>query len=190
MLLALAVVLALGIGVAVGGHPLNLARLQLKGWPLLLVAVGVQAYFAGRTTPDVWGTIPLRAGAFVATHALVLAVVAINYRQAGLKMAGLGAALNLLALLANGGLMPVSPQARVLIGHQAAVNSLDLGAAVVGSKGVVLFPEEAHLWLLTDIFALPPPFPLPAVFSLGDLLVAVGLGYLILHTLRASCPHE
>jgi len=128
----------------------------------------------------------LRGWGFVISHALVLAVALANWRLPGLKLASLGAALNLIALLANGGLMPVSPEARVAIGHQAAVDSLAYGTAIMGSKGVVLPGGQANLWFLTDIFILPPPFPIPAVFSLGDLLVALGVGYLILRTMLVA----
>lgn len=183
MVLTLAVLLALGAGVALGGHPLKLARLNMKGWPLLFLAVGLQAYLAGHPAEGVLGPMSLRGWGFVASHALVLAVALANWRLPGLKVASLGAALNLVALLANGGLMPVSPEARVAIGHQAAADSLALGTAIMGSKGVVLSADQANLWFLTDIFLLPPPFPIPAVFSVGDLAVAIGVGYLILHTM-------
>lgn len=183
MVLVLAVLLALGAGVALGGHPSRIARLHIKGWPLLLLVVGLQAYLAWRPAGEALGPISLRGWGFVASHTLVLAVALANWRLPGLKVASLGAALNLIALLANGGLMPVSPEARVAIGHQVAVDSLALGTAIMGSKGIVLPTDQANLWFLTDIFLLPPPFPIPAVFSIGDLAVAMGVGYLILHTM-------
>jgi hypothetical protein len=186
MVLALAVLLTLVLGVATGGHPSRLARLQVRGWPLLFVAVGVQIYFAGHVTDAQWGPLPLRAGAFVTTHALVLAVTVLNVPLPGMRTAAAGAGSNLLALVANGGLMPVSPQALLTVGHGSTVAALAAGAAVTGSKGILLPPAETGLWPLTDIFLLPPPFPLPAVFSLGDILVALGLGYLIWHTMHTG----
>jgi len=35
------------------------------------------------------------------------------------------------------------------------------------------------LWVLSDILVLPPPFPWPAAFSLGDLLIATGIVILL-----------
>jgi hypothetical protein len=186
VVVTLAVLLALAIGLVTRGHISNLAQLRIQWWPLLVLAVALQAYAVGHWAGDSLGPIPLRAGAFVATHALILAVAAVNFRLAGFRLIILGAASNLAALMANGGLMPVSAEARVAIGHQATVDALAVGTAVMGSKGVVLPAAQANLWILTDIFVLPPPFPLPAVASVGDILVALGVGLLIIKTMNAS----
>ena len=186
MVVTLAVFLALAIGLVTRGHIGNLAQMRIRWWPFLVLAVALQAYAVDHWAADSLGPIPLRAGAFVATHVLILAVAAVNFRLAGFRLIILGAAANLVALLANGGLMPVSAEARVAIGHQATVDALAIGTAVMGSKGVVLPAAQANLWILTDIFVLPPPFPLPAVASVGDVLVALGVGFLIVKTMHHS----
>jgi hypothetical protein len=38
---------------------------------------------------------------------------------------------------------------------------------------------QTQLWLLSDIFVLPPPFPIPSVFSLGDMMIAAGVFLLV-----------
>jgi hypothetical protein len=189
VVVTLAVILALAIGLASRGHIGNLAQLRIQWWPFLVLAVVLQAYAVGHWATDSLGPIPLRTGAFVATHMLILAVAAVNFRLAGFRLIVLGAAANLAALLANGGLMPVSAEARVAIGHQATVDALATGTAVMGSKGVVLPAAQANLWILTDIFVLPPPFPLPAVASVGDILVALGVGFLIIKTMHQTMHH-
>ena len=138
MVVTLAVFLALAIGLVTRGHIGNLARIRIRWWPILVLAVALQAYAVGHWATDSLGPIPLRAGAFVATHVLILAVAAVNFRLAGFGLIILGAAANLVALLANGGLMPVSAEARVAIGHQATVDALATGTAVMGSEGVLL----------------------------------------------------
>lgn len=184
MVVTLAVFLALAAGLVTRGRLQNLATIRVQWWPLLVLAVVLQAYAVGHWATDSLGPIPLRAGSFVATHALILGVAAVNFRLAGFRLIILGAAANLAALLANGGLMPVSAEARVAIGHQATVDALATGSVVMGSKGVVLPAAQANLWPLTDIFVIPPPFPLPAVASVGDVLVAVGVGFLIIQTMH------
>ena len=75
---------------------------------------------------------------------------------AGVEAAG--AASNLLAIVANGGYMPVSPGAAAVLGAHspsAYSNSIQL-------PDPVLAP-------LTDIFALPPWVPFANVFSVGDV---------------------
>jgi hypothetical protein len=184
VVVTLAVFLALAIGLVTRGHIVNLAQIRMRWWPFLVLAVALQAYAVGHWATDFLGPIPVRAGAFVATHLLILAVAAVNFRLEGFRLVILGAACNLAALVANGGLMPVSAEARVAIGHQATVDALAIGTAVMGSKGVVLPAAQANLWILTDIFVLPPPFPLPAVASAGDILVALGVGILIIRTMH------
>jgi hypothetical protein len=80
--------------------------------------------------------------------------------------------------------MPVSAESRVAAGHQAALDSLATGAIILGSKGVLLPPNQANLWPLTDVLVIPKPFPVTAIFSIGDLLVALGLAYLVVKTMR------
>ena len=186
MVVALAVFLALAIGLVTRGHIGNLAQIRIRWWPFLVLAVALQAYAVDHWATDSLGPIPLRTGAFVATQLLILAVAAVNFRLPGFRLVILGVASNLLALVANGGLMPVSAEARVTIGHQATVDAMATGTAVMNSKGVVLPAAQTNLWILTDIFILPPPFPLPAVVSVGDILVALGVGVLIIRTMHDS----
>jgi len=186
VILALAVLASVVVGLAVGGRLSGLERIKIRGWPLLIIAVLLQVYVVGRFDGDTVGPFPVRAFTFVLTQSSILLVALANLGLGGFGFVTLGSMANLAALLANGGLMPVSAEARVAIGHQATVTSLAAGAAVMGSKGVVLPPDQANLWILTDIFALPPPFPLPAVASVGDILVAMGVAYLIVNMMRQS----
>jgi hypothetical protein len=186
VVVTLAVFLALAIGLVTRGHIGNLAQIRIRWWPFLVLAVALQAYAVGHWATDSLGPIPLRTGSFVATQLLILVVAAVNFRLAGFRLVILGVAFNLLALVANGGLMPVSAEARVAIGHQATVDAMATGTAVMNSKGVVLPAAQTNLWILTDIFILPPPFPLPAVVSVGDVLVALGVGVLIIRTMHDS----
>ena len=38
---------------------------------------------------------------------------------------------------------------------------------------------------LSDIFVIPPPFPIPSVFSVGDFLIALGMFWLVPSALGA-----
>jgi hypothetical protein len=44
--------------------------------------------------------------------------------------------------------------------------------------------EGARLWFLGDVFAIPASWPLANVFSVGDLLIAIGCVWTILATTR------
>ena len=75
----------------------------------------------------------------------------------------IGGAANLITIVANGGYMPVSPEAVVAMGRLPKEGYSNSRLV----DGVVLGP-------LTDIFAMPTWIPLANVFSVGDALIGVG----------------
>lgn len=102
---------------------------------------------------------------YVASTVVVLSAVVRNVRQPWFWMVALGAGLNLLVIVANGGVMPVDPAALVAAGlaHPA-------GGAF--SNTVVL--SEAPFGLLGDRWATPSWVPFANVVSIGDLLIGLG----------------
>jgi hypothetical protein len=70
--------------------------------------------------------------------------------------------------------MPITPEAVTRIEHRHLIVHLDGVERMSGSKGIVLPREKTALWALSDIFIIPPPFPVASAFSLGDILVAGG----------------
>ena len=114
---------------------------------------------------------------YVGTTLAVLFVVLANLRLTGIPIVALGAGLNLLAILANGGSMPADPNALAALGQ---------GLPPGFSNSVVV--ATPALWPLTDIFAMPSWMPLANVFSIGDVLIAVGIAIAIAVAMRGSQP--
>jgi hypothetical protein len=81
-------------------------------------------------------------------------------------LTALGAALNLLAITANGGVMPASP---------AALARAGLADDPGFQNSTVL--ADPRLAFLGDVFAVPASWPLSNVFSIGDVLIAAGLAW-------------
>jgi hypothetical protein len=89
---------------------------------------------------------------------------------------GLGAALNLLVVVANGGRMPVAPAlAGVLVqrGH-------------VGQY--VLMGSNTNLNWLADWITVSGPVGIRGAYSPGDLVVAVGIGVVAFFATRQQAP--
>jgi hypothetical protein len=92
----------------------------------------------------------------------------------------LGLALNLAVIIANGGLMPISPETAGQLVPAAAVQSMNVGSRFGFGKDVLLLPEGTHLGWLSDRFLLPGWFAYQVAFSLGDIFVASGIFWLLL----------
>jgi hypothetical protein len=171
-----------------GGSLRNLADFNLEwGWlaGLALAIQIVAVYWAGGDS-----YLYVQGGALVVSSLLLLPVVWCNRRSPGLALIGLGLVLNLAVMVTNGGFMPITPEAVSRIEYQHLIVHLDGVERMSGSKGIVLPREETALWALSDIFIIPPPFPVASAFSLGDALVAVGAFIFLQRAMVGTSPRS
>ena len=143
-----------------GGRPARLLEVELRHAWTVGVALAVQLVLFSPLDALVPGELhdPLH----VASYAFLSLFVAANVRHVALVPLFGGVALNAAAIVANGGRMPVAPAA-------AAAAGID----VHGHTNVEL--GGSHLTFLGDIFALPSAVPLANAFSVGDLLIGIGM---------------
>jgi hypothetical protein len=146
--------------------PLRLVPLPLIGFGLQLVALQ-------------WAGGAERFVLFTLSQALLLLFFAANLRHAPLRLLSIGFALNLLPMLSNGGYMPITPEAVANLHPGTSAAQWSSGLIRAGSKDIVLTAAEAPFWFLGDLFVLGSPFPLPAAFSLGDILILIGFGWTV-----------
>jgi hypothetical protein len=162
MLLALAVVLGLLAAPLAGGRLRRLADLRLRTpWLLaaaLAVQVSVHSVFTG---PATWW----RVGAYLSSYALVVAFLVANRSVPGFRVIAAGVVLNLVAIGANAGVMPASAGAASTAGLPPSAGDTFANSAVLA---------HPRLGFLGDVFAVPASWPLANVFSVGDVLLAVG----------------
>jgi lipoprotein signal peptidase len=104
---------------------------------------------------------------------VVIVSVLLNLRIPGMALVALGAISNLVAIVLNGGYMPADAGAMAALGKTAPTTYSN--SAIVAEP--VLKP-------LTDIFALPTWLPFHNVFSVGDVLIAVGVVVVIVAAMR------
>jgi hypothetical protein len=117
----------------------------------------------------------LRAGLLVAAYPVLGVFLVANRRLPGIPLVALGGALNLLVIVLNGGVMPASPSALAAAG-------LPVHPPGFHNSAVLARPRLAFLG---DIFAIPASWPLSNVFSVGDVLIALGVAW-ALHRLCRS----
>lgn len=191
MILVLAVVVGIAVGLLRGGRLARLADLRLAhGW-LVLAAVALQYPLVYNLVGSaaIIG-VPLAYPMMAVSLVLVLAAVWANRRLPGVPLVGLGLLANLLVMACNGGWMPMTPEALGRLGHLSRLTPQGDVPKVWGAKNVMLARAETRLWWLSDIFVVAAPFPVPGAFSIGDVLVALGLFWLLQQALvgRATCP--
>jgi len=116
----------------------------------------------------------LAATLLVASQALMLAFVWVNRDKPGFLVLGLGLALNLVVIFANRGLMPISPQTASRLVPSVAPETWQTGERFGWSKDIISPVEGTQLWQLSDRFITPTWSPYQFVFSLGDVMIALG----------------
>jgi hypothetical protein len=171
VILALAVPVGLVAGLLLGGSLDNLTSLRIR-WAWLAVAgLAFQAVLFTETGATLAG--PAAPALYDASTAAVLAAVVRNLDLAGMPIVAIGALSNLAAIVANGGRMPTTT---------AALATAGLDGPGAYTNSAVL--DQPALGPLTDILAIPAGVPLANVFSVGDVLIALGLAVVIVVAMR------
>ncbi len=111
------------------------------------------------------------------THIALVPALFVNRHIPGIKVAATGAVLNIAALVANGGWMPITPEAARFVYRR----EIPIETRPPRSKGVVLPREKTRLWLLSDIIRIKSPRRRSAV-SIGDLLLVAGMALFLFRT--------
>jgi hypothetical protein len=166
---------ALAFAVLVGGDIRRLGQLRVRHLELLLAA------FACKIAVALLGYLHSAAALNIARPlnvigaALLLVVVFFNLRIPGAALFGAGILSNLIVIVSFGGRMPVLLPA----GFQATPG----GSLPVLRAGLdplhVLLSHPQGLWLLGDIFVIPGIVGRASLVSLGDLMMAAAVAYLI-----------
>jgi hypothetical protein len=159
MLLGLVFLTALITVPLARGRLTALADLELRRVWLAPAGIGVQILIIS-VIPG--GSAGFHEAVHMFSYALLGAFAWSNRRLPGVPLIMLGGALNFIAIAANGGVMPADPDlARHVVSAEEFVNS-----------GAVAHP---HLLFLGDVFATPQSWPMYNVFSVGDLVITLGV---------------
>ena len=184
MALALPVLLAVGLGLALGGRLGNVALLELRAVWLFFAAITLQLVaFPLELFP--WRTPETVASAlWVLSYVLLLVAAVLNARITGVPVVALGMLLNLVAILANGGTMPVRYEAMheagaidAKVAHGRTVGEPDRVQVLQANSTALTDPSLP--WLV-DRWAAPEWVPFANVFSVGDVVIAFGAVVIVL----------
>jgi Family of unknown function (DUF5317) len=161
------------VGRLLGGRFAALGDTKIAATWLVFVAIGLQMVafpwsFLPWTTPST-----VARAIWLVSFALLIVMLALNRALRGAMIVAAGLVCNLVAVVANHGLMPVLPQALRTAGDHYHIHN--------NSIQVV----QPHLGFLVDRWAAPQWLPLANVFSVGDVLIAVGTVVALAAAMRA-----
>ena len=162
----------------------NIATIKIRfGW-LMILAFFVQKMPFALSAPSSF--VELKKALLVLSYVLLLWALSYNLRLWGIRILTLGAVLNFAAILANGCLMPVAPEARLQAG-MAAISESGFGGVLPEGTGVLLPIDQTNLSFLTDII---PVSLVGGVFSPGDFVIGVGLLIFFMEAARCGKSHS
>ena len=178
MLLVAVVILSVVTVRPAGGSLSALGRVRLRYAPAIFGALVVQILIIS-VVPS--GSPWLHRVLHIGSYALAAVFVVANRRLAGMRLLALGGTLNLIAILANNGVMPASRSALRTAGRLTSSTDFLNSAAV----------PHPRLLFLGDILPVPHAVPLANVYSIGDVCIAIGAAIAI-HALAGSrlVPHR
>jgi len=158
------------VGLLGGGRLANLSSFRFRwGW-LAVAGLFVQVLLFTPSGDALAGS--AGPAIYVASTLAVFVAVLRNIRVPGMVAAALGALSNLIAIAANGGAMPTDAAALAFA-----------GIPIEDHMNSVVLANPALL-PLTDIFALPAWLPMANVFSVGDVLIGIGVGMAVAVAMR------
>lgn len=162
MILFVAIALAITAGLLTGGRLSGSASLPVRHSHAIIMVFLVQAIAIEVLVGNPARTVHLL------TYGAALVWAWLNRHVDGLPVIALGVASNGLVIALNGGVMPATA---------AAARTAGLTADTGFANSAVT--ENATLWWLGDIFAVPASWPLANVFSIGDIALVIGLFLLV-----------
>ncbi len=147
-----------------GGNVAQLARIRIRRWWLVAVALAVQVAITGvlESWPR-WLLVTLHLG----SYAIIGVVIWCNRRLPGLLIIALGGLLNAFVIALNGGTLPASARALATAGADVQKN--------FNNSGVLAHPILPQLG---DIVSTPAWLPFRNVISIGDVIALAGVAIL------------
>ena len=176
MALVFPVIAGVALGLVLDGKLSRFAAIPLRAPWLFLLAIVLQVI----AFP--FGVLPWRTGEatatilWIASFALLIAAATVNRKITGVPLVAVGLFSNIAAVLANGGTMPVLPEAMHTAGR--------VDPMVANSTA----DASPNLPLLVDRWAAPDWIPYANVYSIGDVLIAAGAMVIVLAAMGARVP--
>jgi DHA3 family macrolide efflux protein-like MFS transporter len=169
------IALGLIVGLAVGGSITNLASVRLRRLTVLMVAVIIRFGTELLLNAHVPIAETLRVPLLGTSFALLLVALWANRAYPGMSLAFIGVLANAVAILINGGYMPIYLPSLQLAGLTPADVTTSLHTILPADLDASFL---LHLGPFADV--IPVPFPIiQNVASIGDVFLTLGLAFFL-----------
>jgi hypothetical protein len=118
---------------------------------------------------------------------ILLIFMVLNLQYKGIKIAGIGFLSNLAVIVSNGGYMPQDLLKIELVWGQEKVELLKQAGHF---NNAISMSPNTHLNFLSDIIAIPRPRFLMGVYSIGDVVITIGITIFIFEFLKFEKNQE
>ena len=171
---ALGVLLGFVLGLAAGGRLDNLLDVRVRLWPMLLIAAaarfGLDSALAAGGVPS-----EVRMWLVLVTYVLLTVTLLANRTLPGMTAAALGTAANGIAIVVNGGWMPVWQPSLAAAGFDSSAVHSNFHTLLAGPVDAGFFARGGPL---ADLIPIPLPV-LQSVVSVGDIMLGAGLAFFV-----------
>lgn len=181
VLLVAIVAVSILVGLLLRGSLRRFEHVRLRWWGLALLGLGLQ--FVPVPTGLSGTDLLVRVAVLSCSYSLLVLFAALNVRTTGMPLVLIGLLLNAAVVIPNGG-MPVSAEAVARSGQDGALEALTAGTT--GKHH--LMTDDDVLTPLADI--IPIPEPIGAIASVGDLVLYLGVAWLIVAVMLGRTPQD
>jgi hypothetical protein len=159
-----AILIGIIIGYIRGGKLKWITNRAMKYVWLIFFSIAIQlVIFSGlpyiKQSPDY-----IIAALHLISYTLIIVFILYNIKIPGIAVVGFGSFLNFLVIFLNGGFMPSVSLGLI---RNIGKNTID--------NNITTMSKHTYLPWLGDIFHLPAWLPLTNNFSIGDIIIALGV---------------
>jgi hypothetical protein len=168
-----AVLISLIIGGFRSGRLTNIIDMNIRGWYLILLSLALSLSPIFLRNFENVGNTPVMLMFF--GMVILLIVLALNLDKKGVWLILLGGLMNIGIMAFNGFKMPV------MMGGLESAGLSSMFEGITDGTIINYMASEATgvMQLMTKFITIPKPYPLPKILSIGDIVMSLGLMWMI-----------
>lgn len=170
---------SLAVGKVRGGKFKDIGELNIRKGYLFIIGFGIEFLSVFLYAKNIEGISDFLGEYFIFIHSLSYLLIFIgliyNFNRKSMILVFIGALLNYIVIVANGGQMPVSGSGLSLLGMEQYLEVLKSNSVITHT----LINDSTNLYFLGDIIPTPKFYPFPKMISIGDVFLGIGIFALI-----------